>query len=177
MRRPHRVRTALAWLLFAIATAPACYTSEHPLDATPQLALDPALLGAWRCLGAEPAADDSAMTITIAQARDRVYRATLKEDGDDTPDVYEAYGSRAGGATVLNVVELDDQQRPDGKWVFVRYARPRPQILVIEIADEEALRGVDPSPAGLRRALARGDRGARLYRPSCVCVRVAGPRP
>ena len=174
MRRPSLVRTALAGLLFT--TAPACYTSDHPLDARPQVALDPALLGAWRCLGAQPAADETAMTITIAPAGDRIYRATLQEDGDHAPDVYEAYGSRAGGATVLNVVELDDQQRPDGKWMFVRYALPRPQVLVIEVADEEAMRGVDPSPAGLRRALARGDRGGKLYRPSVVCVGVARPR-
>jgi len=164
-------------MLAALLTAPACYTSEHPLDPTPQVALDPALLGAWRCLGAEPAADDSAMTITIAPAGDRVYRATLQEDGDDTPDVYEAYGSRVGNATVLNVRELDEQQRPDGKWIFVRYALPRPQVLIIEVADEEALRGVESSPAALRRALAKRGRGNALYRPTCVCVRIARPRP
>jgi hypothetical protein len=162
-------RGAAAVALWAL---PACYTSKEPLDATPQLDLDPALLGAWRCLGGEPRADqEEGLTMSVERAGARGYRARIEEDGYDTPDIYEAYGSRAGGATVLNVRQLDQELKPKGDWVFARYVLVRPQVLVVEVADEAALKDVGASPAALKKAIAQRAGRSGFYQLSCVCVR------
>src|SRR5688572_29911253 len=79
----------------ALAMAlPACL-STVPLDPKPQADLDPRLIGAWRCLPPEAAADDDPVNITIAPPRDRVYAITIAESGKE-PDAYEAHGSTVG---------------------------------------------------------------------------------
>ena len=156
--------------LFLAAALPACYEAATPLDPTPQVDLDPALMGAWRCVGSEPKADEAAFTLLVEATAPRVTRATLAEDGDPTPDVYEGHGSRVGQRTVLNMRELDEAGQPKKAWWFVRYQLARPQVLLVELADHDALKAVDPSVASLRKALARTGKDDP-FRLLCVCVR------
>jgi hypothetical protein len=163
----------LAALLALVAGLPACYESDKPLDAMPQVDLDAALFGAWRCVGGEPQskAEEDGLTLTVEAAGPRTYRATSREDGDQTPEVYEAYGSRVGQGTVLNVRELDESGKPKERWWFVRYQFARPQVLLVDLADDEALKGVDPSPGSLKKALAKESREGKPFDLLLVCVR------
>lgn len=133
----------------------------------PRVSLDPALIGAWRCLSAEPDDAESA-TIIIGLARERVYAVTFQESGKD-PDRYEAHGSVLRGSTLLSIRELG---KTSGKpWVFGRYVLLRPNILHIQIVSDEALKGVDASPAQVRRAIERRLGDPRLFVDFCTCVR------
>jgi hypothetical protein len=159
-------RTAL--LLAALAIG-GCYESPVPLDPAPQADIDPGLVGAWRCLPPSPAADDEAVTITVAKtARDRVYEARFIEDGKD-PDRYEGYVSLVGGRPVVNLRDLD---ATNGKpWTFARYELLRPDILEISIAADDVLSGTEPTAAALRKRMESLAKDARLFGGFAVCVR------
>jgi hypothetical protein len=159
----------VVWL--AVAALPGCYESPVPLDPAPQADLDPGLVGSWRCLPPEPRPDDDPANLTITRSRERVYEAVFTADGE-TPDRYEAHASVVEGRQVVNVrdVEARDPRPPNGKpWAFAQYTLLRPDVLEIRIADDEALKDVEPTPAALRKRLERGD--AALFTGYCVCVR------
>jgi hypothetical protein len=163
--RSRLLLVALAVSLFG------CYTSEHPLDASPALELDAALLGGWRCLPAAPSASDQAATLIVSRARERVYRVRLEAEGE-APELYEAYASRLGSRTLLNVRDMDEGRPPARPWVFVRYALLRPTLLAFEVAQDKALAGVDDAPAALRAAFERLADAPGLFAGGCVCARI-----
>jgi hypothetical protein len=59
---------------------------------------------------------------------------------------YQAYPSRAGGRTLLNVRDLA-QKSPADRWVFLRYALDGRDKMSFWVIPEEALKGVDPGEA------------------------------
>jgi hypothetical protein len=146
-----------------------CYDFGAPIDVAPRLALDPALLGTWRCLPSDPAPDATPANFVVARARDLVYSIALQEKDED-PDRYEAHASGVGGRTVLNVRDLDPkaQAKP---WSFARYTFLLPDVLRVELVSDEALKGVEHSPGSLRAALERPEARPELYVDFCVCVR------
>ena len=148
-----RVRAlgALAVLTLAVSL-PACL-SPVPLDPNPQADLDAAVLGRWRCLPPAAEEDDEPANLTVARLRDRVYAIEFGEAGKE-PDSYEAHASRIGERTIVNVREVSGHAG-DKPWDFVAYAFPRPNVLTLEIAGEEAFKGVEMTPAGLRGRMAK----------------------
>ena len=162
MRRP-------AVLLLALLST-ACYESEFPLDPAPLVAVDPGLLGTWRCLPLDGDADELPAVLTIARdSRDKVYDARWEEPGD-RPDHYEAYASTVGTVTIFNLHELGG---PDAaaKWEFARIALLRPDVLHLQIADDKALAGTEATRPALRAALERLQTSATLFSGGVVCVR------
>jgi hypothetical protein len=157
-------------LALAVAAAGGCYESAVPIDPAPQADIDPGVVGSWRCLGSSADAGDEAVTIVVKRTRDRVYEADLLEEGRE-PDRYEAYASMVAGRPLMNVRDLDAKDKP---WTFARYDLLRPDILEIRIASDDALKGVDPTPAAIRKRITSLARDPGLFSGFCVCVRQKG---
>ena len=166
-----RARVGLAALLTSAVTLAGCYDFEAPIDPAPTRPLDQALLGTWRCLAPGQEADETPVRFTFAAAdREDVYSIVSDEEGK-TPDRYEAHGSEVVGHTLLNVF---DPTSPNERWMFVRYSFLLPQVLRLELVDEDELADVEQTSWSLREALERRDGSEGLYDDFCVCVRVGG---
>ena len=172
MRRELVTTSVRLALVIAVAAAAGCYESPVPLDPAPQADIDLRLVGAWRCLGSGPDADDEAITIAIRQTRDRVYEADFIEEGKE-PDRYEAYASLVRGRPLVNVRDLG---ATNGKpWTFARYELLRPDVLEIRVAADDVLKGVQPTAAALRKRIESLSGDPRLFAGFCVCVRQKKP--
>jgi hypothetical protein len=165
-----------AALLSCIVVLGSCYESDTPIDPTPKHALDPALVGTWRCLAVDQKPDATPLNFVVAPARDLVYSIQL-DDGEGTAAIYEAHASEVKGHTVLNVRDLDPRiHSPFGlfyakPWAFARYTFLLPDVLRVQLVNDEALEGVEHTSPSLRAALERLDGRADLYGDFCVCVR------
>lgn len=149
-----------------VAASLACFTSDVPLDATPALDVDPALLGTWRCLPSSADSGDVA-TIEVTRKTDRVYAITFRAPGEN-PDRYEAHASSVNGTTLLNVRELE---KTNQSWVFARYAFLRPSVLEVQLVSDTLLKGAEGPAPVLRQALEKHQANPSLYSDFCVCVR------
>jgi hypothetical protein len=155
-------------LAATVVASVGCFTYDVPLDATPALDVDPALVGTWRCLPASPdSADDAVATIEVARKTDRVYAVTFRAPGED-PDRYEAHASAVKGATLLSVRELSKTNR---SWVFARYAFLRPGVLEVQLVSDTLLKGVEGPVSVLRDALEKHLADPALFSDFCVCLR------
>ena len=163
------MRVGRIGVLLAAAALVGCYESPVPLDPAPQVDIDARLVGAWRCLPPSPAADDAAITITLAKtARDRVYEAQFIEDGKE-PDRYEVYASLVDGRPIANVRDLETT---NGKpWTFARWELLRPNILELSIADDDMLKSTEPTAGGLRKRMQALAKDPKLFGAFAVCVR------
>lgn len=58
--------------------------------------------------------------------------------------------------------------------MFVRYElrQPDPDLLRLRVVDDNAMKGVDASSSGIRRAIATQMRGRTLLADACTCVRI-----
>jgi hypothetical protein len=156
-------------LLGAAAVLVSCFDFEVPVDPTPLVAVDPALVGTWRCLPADPGPTDGAATFVVSKVGERAY-AIAFDDGDGDPETYEAYPSHVKGRALLNV----RNPKPgtfSKRWAVARYALLLPTVLHVQLASDELLRDVGSSPSALRQALERFDSRPELYLEYCVCVR------
>jgi len=166
----HRRSYATAALLVASTIAiVSCYDFDAPIEPTPKHALDPALLGTWRCLGTDQPPDAKPANFVVTAARDRVYSIRFAE-GDEKPEAYEAHASEVKGHTVLNVRDLDPGF-PTKPWTFARYSFLLPNVLRVQLVDDDVLKGVEQTPTALRAALERLDGKPELYAEICICVR------
>jgi hypothetical protein len=161
----HLPGLALATLLLA-----GCYESDFPLDATPQLPVDAAALGTWRCLPVDADADEPAATMTIAKNGERRYAVTWQEPGK-AADRYDSYASQVPGARLLNIYDSGESNKDKKKWVYGRYALLRPHVLQLQIVDEKAMAGVEKTPQAVRRALERVAKEPKMLVDFTVCVR------
>ena len=146
-----------------------CYESSFPLDTAPQAALDQRLLDSWRCLVARPNIDEAAFSLTIGTSRAGVYAVTFQAL-DEKPESYEAHTSVIDGEPILNIIESNSKS-----WVFGRSQFLRPDILQVQIVDDEAMGGKYDKPATLRQAIARRLKNPELFSDLCTCVRVRKP--
>jgi hypothetical protein len=153
----------------AAVLAAACF--DHPIDPAPQIALDPALVGTWRCLPVDGDADDKPATVAVAPQGTREYAVTWKEKQGEEPDRYRAYLSSLPIPRLLNVQLLKEGQK-DKTWVFVRYPMLRRGVVHMEYLDDERLKGVENTPVALRRAVERQRKSRELFKDWCVCVLV-----
>ena len=165
MRQARRVLVHLMAILSLLVLS-SCY-SDFPLDTTPQGDLDEALLGAWRCLPANPSPTAQAGEFTFTRARDRVYGIRLEGGGDD-PMSLEAYVSLVHGQRVLNVSDLNPR---GAAWAYVRYAFLSPDVLRFQILQDDAFKGVEKTPAAYRNVVEGLTPDSPLYENYAICVR------
>jgi hypothetical protein len=169
------LRTRIAVVVVLAALASGCYESEFPLDTDPLIDLNPALLGAWRCLPLDGAADEPPVTLTIARsARPRIYDLLWQEPGD-APDRYDAYASVLQGTTLMNVRERTDQG-PAGKWIFMRATLMRPNALHLQVVADKAMAGVTKTAAAVRATVERERNTGAFYTDVALCVRTAAAK-
>jgi hypothetical protein len=156
---------ALAVLLLL----PGCYESEVALDPSPQVAVDAAVIGSWRCLPLDGDLDEEPATLTVKSGSDRAYALEWRE-GTKAPDRYEAFASRVGASVLVNVQEIKTSGER-GKWVYVRYTLLRPNVLQLQVVADDEMKGVERSRDAIRAAItARSERPA-LYQDFAVCAR------
>jgi hypothetical protein len=170
-----RLKAASALAASTIALG-SCYDFDAPIDPTPKYALDPALLGTWRCLNADAKPDATPVNFVVTRARERVYSIRFEEKDAKNPELYEAHASEVKGHMLLNVRAVDPRF-PTKPWTFARYSFLLPDVLRVQLVNDETLKGVEQAPASLRTALERLDGNAELYVDLCICVRtVAEPK-
>jgi len=159
----------LGLLLGTAALLVSCFDFDAPVDPSPLVGVDPALVGSWRCLPVDPGPTDEAATFVVSNAGERSYAITF-DDGDGDPEAYEAYPSLVKGRAVLNVRNPRPGTFSKG-WALARYTFLLPTVLHVQLASDDLLKGVDQSPSALREALERLDSSPELYLEYCVCVR------
>ncbi len=155
--------------LMAVALLSGCYESDFPLDPAPQIGVDAALVGTWRCLPLDGGADEQPATVVVQSDGARQYSVTWRE-GDKDPDRYRAYLSSVRVARLLNVQWLKEG-KSDNAWAFMRYSFLRPGVLYLQVVNKDALKNIEKSPAALRRAIERLEKGSSLFVDFCACVR------
>jgi hypothetical protein len=174
------VRSTLTFLVVSLSVGlTSCYDVYTPLDATPQVQVDQALLGEWRCLPMDPGPEQKAGTIVFVPTGERTYDINTPEDrekakeattpSDETKPAEELkcpliYPSILDGATVLNIKNDD----PAGTWTLVRYSYLLPNVVRFELVRDSA----GDTPAELRETLHRAGVTSDLYEDFLLCVRV-----
>jgi hypothetical protein len=172
-----RVNGVVPWVSLALlcgTIGAGCY-SDSPLDPTAQVARDPNLLGAWKCVTADPEGAEAG-TATFAAAADREYRLTWQE-GDKKPDSYRAFISLVGDSTFLNIRPLEESKH--NGWAFFRYSFPRTRVLYAEMVrddpfeNKEASASAKAARATLEKALGSTPDTMQDF---CVCIRPEAPK-
>ena len=166
-------RRARMVAVFAAMLTPGCYESDVPLDPGPTVEVEESWIGTWRCLPFEADADEEAATLTIRRGTDRRYDIGWQEAGK-APDRYEAFASTVAGAPFFNLQEVKPTGER-GKWAFLRAALLRPAILHVQVVADDALKGVERTPAALRQAIERQIASPRLTMDFALCVRAKEP--
>jgi hypothetical protein len=160
---------ARALAVIAAALVGGCYESELPLDPAPQAPVDESWLGTWRCLPFNADADEDPVTVAVKRAPDERYGITWLESGK-APERYAAFASSVGDARLLNVQEVK-AGAPDGKWVYVKPTLLRPNVIQVQIVNDDALDGVAKTAPAVRGAIERQLKSPSLLVDFCVCVR------
>jgi hypothetical protein len=163
------VRSGLIAVLFGVTTLTGCCDFEAPIDPSPTIPLDPALLGTWLCVAPGRRADEKPMTLALPpRGAGRHLLRPLRRHAAERCWTGSAWlGCR--GTHGLERVQSDRVERP---WKFVRYSFLTPQVLRLELVDDGALAGVEQTSGELREALQRRDGSPGVYSDFCVCVRV-----
>jgi len=165
-------------LVVACLSLPACYDFDFPLDPKPLVPVDARLVGAWRCLGSEAALDDAPGVLRIARRTDTTSRwmfESLSADGAPEKSEYEVHGSTVPGGALLNALDLG--AKADGKWNFVRYSFLLPNVLRIQLVNDEPFAEVKDA-ATLRREVEKRRDDPAIYADFMICVRPkASPTP
>jgi len=152
---------------------PACYDFDFPLDPKPQVPVDARVVGTWRCLSAEASADEGAATLRVERRSEMISHWTFETPSSDgTPDQgeFDVHGSAIGGGALLNARDVGDGDL--GKWSFVRYTLLIPDVLRIQIVDDQPFLKVKDSASDLRQAVEQRVGDPAIYKDFCVCVRV-----
>lgn len=168
MRPMRNTRSVIAVAVLGAALIPGCYEADFPLDPAPRLEVEEAWLGTWRCLPFDADADEPPVTVSVKRAEDRRYDITWLESGKG-PERYEAFASAVGGARFWNIRELKPTGEK-GQWAYLRPRLLRANVAQLQVVDRDALKGVEASPATVRRALERRLSSPALTMDFCVCV-------
>ena len=172
---PHRESTVnkiRVAALIACLLLPGCYDFDFPLDPKPEVPTDARLIGTWRCLGAAADPDEGAGTLRVERGSDTVSRWTLEgpsSDGSIDKSEYEVYGSTAAGGSLLNARELGE--KANGKWSFVRYSFLLPNVLRVQLVNDEPFEKVKDNAAALRREIEKRKEDPAILSDLLVCVR------
>jgi hypothetical protein len=89
----------------------------------------------------------------VATVRERVYTVRFEQE-DEKADVYEGHSSFVKGHKLMNVRDLDPKisNKP---WVFARYSFLTPDVLRVELVNDEELKGVEQGHREIDAALLR----------------------
>jgi hypothetical protein len=139
---------------------------DQPLAPGAAEPLDPAVMGAWKCVNPD---GDEVETLTVGTAADRRYRVGLA-GGEDKPSVFTAYPVTFESQKVVNIQEVVDGQAR--KWTLVRYTLHRPTVLHVEFAHHEPFEGAATAEQRLK-VLREELKEGRLFGDFCVCIRAA----
>jgi hypothetical protein len=148
-----------------------CYDFHSPLDATPQVAVDQALLGEWVCIPTNPdpyPAENLGAFVFVATG-ERTYLIQIPGEPPDTKDDGAVYGSILDGATLLNLP--NDDPESGRTWTLVRYSFLLPNVLRLELV-KDSYGGWAESPAALREALQQPGARSGAYEDFLVCTHV-----
>jgi hypothetical protein len=129
--------------------------------------IDASLLGTWRCLAFEEHADAKPFNLAVARAGDRRYAVVFQQDGE-SPDQLDAYASMVKGQTLVNVHMPDEGTKP---WIVARYSLQRPDLLYVEVMDDDKVGDADASPESFRRATEKAIKHADLFNAFSICVK------
>jgi hypothetical protein len=113
--------------------------------------------------------DDSVGFLTITAFEDRQYTFLLSAP-NETPAEFRGYVASLKKTPVLNYQEVKDG-KGDPSWGFARYVVPTPSSLVLDIADDELLKGLEQTPKAIGAAL-DGPKSDEIFSPLIVCTRV-----
>ena len=163
----------LAAALLAGACASGCLPGfEAPIDAVPSVAVDPALVGRWRCVTADPENDEPA-TLSFTAKTAQEYAISFAITGEKTSQV-TAYASTVNGVPLLNVPWSEGKS--DTTWTVLRYAFLRPNVLQVQDVDSNEFEAALKT-ASLRAVLEQhlADEGATLD--LFMCVRLDADEP
>jgi hypothetical protein len=151
---------------------PSCYEFDFPLDPLPQVSVDARLLGTWRCLGVEAGLDDAPLVMQVDRKSDQVTHWRARSESADDKDFgdYDVHASTIKGVGLLNALEVKGDG--SGKWSFVRYSLLLPDVLRLQLVDEDSFEKVKASATTLRREVERRKSDPQIYKDFCVCVRV-----
>jgi hypothetical protein len=151
----------------AALLCPACLF-DAPLDAQATVRIDTMILGTWRCLQLDEGPEAKPATFVVNRVDDFRYSIVFQEDAEDS-EQYEAFASVVKGRTILNVkVDARANVKP---WTLVTYAfLRRPDILHVQVVDDEKLSGAGGSSRTLRQATEKLIHDG-LFGDWCVCVR------
>jgi hypothetical protein len=164
-----RRRALSAFLGVSLAVSSQGCFFDSPLDAHPSVPIDSEILGTWRCLAIGEGPDSHPANFVV-KASDAYRYTILFQETPDSSEQYEAYASRVGDESILNVHVPGDSAftKP---WALARYSLLRPDVLEVQVVDETKLEGADQSPETLRHAFQRLQRDPYIFQDYCVCVR------
>jgi hypothetical protein len=153
-------------LLLAVPLLGCPYNATFPIGSPADTPRDARLLGQWRCVGSS---DEKAFHTTIAPVEDRQYSIVLTVSGEE-PFESRAHGSTVAGGAVLNVRSIKDG-KPVDEWNFARYLLPTPSSLVLDVAEDTLLKGLEQTPAAIKKAF-EGPQANEIFQPFFVCTRI-----
>lgn len=162
-----RLMRQLAVLAMA-SMAPACY-SEVPLDLTPNVAVDPSLIGDWTC--SSPIEALAGRLKVKALDRHRYALSWSKAEGGKRERLV-AYASSVGGRTLFNV-RLDPPQSSrwwDHPWLLAAVGVSS-GALQIQVLAEGTISGTERSPEELRASLTRALGRSEILHPEMTLCR------
>ncbi|HQZ16419.1 MAG TPA: hypothetical protein PKU70_09170 [Vicinamibacteria bacterium] len=165
------MKTLRRLLLIGCVSLPGCYDFDFPLDPKPLVPVDARLIGAWRCLGAQAALDDDPGVLRIARRGDLVSRWTFEStsaNGSPEKGEYDVHGSTVPGGALLNALDLGE--KANGKWNLVRYSFLLPDVLRIQLVNDEPFEKIKDATA-LRNAIEKRRDDPAIYSDFMICVR------
>lgn len=126
----------------------------------------------WRCLSAQASVDEAPATLHIEPRPGLLAHWTFEtpsSDGTMDKGEFDVYRSSQLGGSLLNAVESGGKEQ--SKWSFVRYSLLIPDVLRIELMDDEPFDKVKDNAEALRQAITRRVNDPAIYKDFCVCVR------
>jgi hypothetical protein len=150
-------------LLLALAVIPLAACLSAPLGPPGSIKPDVALLGKWQCVGNRDGERKEAQ-LEVVRFDDSQYYAEWIDGGEKSR--YRAYATRVGGATLVNVTELNGRFTP-WPWAVVRVSNMRDKTFDLELLDTEALRSHDEKAA--RREIAERAKDPSVYKALASC--------
>lgn len=163
-----RMRLA-AHLMLLVATA-GCYESAFPLGPPSEGRIDPGLVGRWRCINGEDGQDDPSM-VSLVPFDETQYYVGLEQEGE-TPEHYRAHSSNLKGVSLFNVQELETTaSTAKRKWWFLRLNLLKENILQVQVVNDKALEGIEPSAKAVRAAVEKKLDEPNFYVDFLVCAK------
>jgi hypothetical protein len=157
-------RSATAALL-ALSLA-ACLAT--PIGKPGAVPLDPLVVDEWKCTNLA----DEGETARLGVYRFDRSQYLVEWTQDDKTARYRGFPGRIGGRMVVNLIELEEDERSE-PWAVVRYQVRADRSLVVDSLDMEQDEKV------VRKALERRPADPSLWKPfaSCVVEGQPGPSP